>query len=199
MTASFTVLTPAVIDRARILLISGAEHDDRTSRMLDLSRELLQAEGMEVDLLDPATAHPSDVYEKWLFAHGVMVIAPAASSAIEDRFKAAIDRMASAGYPHRLADRAYGVVVHGETQAAEESRRALTDWFDQMDMVDSDTYAILDRYVGYHESFTGDEQQKAEEDIQAEVRNVARAVANAVSDLRAGRLTPPERRARRTA
>jgi hypothetical protein len=199
MTASCTVLTPPTIERARVLLINGADHDERTTRMIGVSRDLFEAEGMEVDLLDPASFHPSEIVEKWLFAQSVMVIAPAGSNAIATHFKQTIERMASAGYPHRLADRAYGVVVHGEGDAAEQSRRELSAWFDGMGMVDSDTFAILDRYVGYHESFALDEHAKAEEDVLAEVRNVARAVANAVADLRAGRLTPPERRARRTA
>ena len=199
MTASRTVITPPTPERARVLLINGAENDERTTRMIALSRELLEAEGMEVDLLDPAVHRPTDVYEKWLFAHAVLVIAPAGNSAIATCFKPAIDRMASAGYPVQLADRAYGVVVHGDSEAAEQSRRALTGWFDQLGMVDSDSFAILDRYVGYQESFQGGEPARADEDYQAEVRNVALAVSSAVNDLRAGRLTPPERRARRIA
>ena len=199
MTASCTVLTPPTIERSRVLLINGAENDQRTTRMIGLSRELLEAEGMEVDLLDPALHRPTDVYEKWLFAHAVLVVAPAGHTAIDSHFKPAIERMANAGYPAQLAERAYGVVVHGESIAAEQSRRALTCWFDELGMVDSDSFAILDRYVGYQESFQAGEPAKADEDYQAEVRNVALAVASAVTDLRAGRITPPERRAQRVA
>ena len=199
MTASWTVITPPTSDRARVLLINGAENDERTMRMIALSRELLEAEGMEVDLLDPAVHRSTDVYEKWLFAHAVLVVAPAGHTAISARFKPAIDRMADAGYPAQLADRAYGVVVHGDSEEAEQSRRELTGWFDSLGMVDSDSFAILDRYLGYQESFQGGETAKADEDYQAEVRNVALALASAVTDLRAGRLTPPERRTRRIA
>ncbi len=199
MTASCTVLAPPTIERPRVLLIDGSGHDQRTTRMIALSRQLLEAEGMEVDLLDPAQHRPADVYEKWLFAHAVLVIAPAGDAAIATCFKPAIDRMANAGYPAQLAERAYGVVVHGDGDGAEQTRRFLTGWFDQLGMVDSDSFAILDRYVGYQESFQGGDQAKADEDYQAEVRNVTLAVANAVTDLRAGRVTPPERRARRSA
>lgn len=199
MTASCTALAPPTIERSRVLMISGADNHQRTASMIALSRELLEGEGIEVDLLDPALHRPTDVYEKWLFAHATVVIAAAGDSAIADVFKPAIDRMANAGYPAQLSDRAYGVVVHGVRGAAEQSRRALTGWFDKLGMVDSDSFAILDRHVGYQESFQGDEQTKADDDYHAEVRNVAQAVANAVTNLRAGRLTPPERRARRIA
>lgn len=199
MTASCTPIAAPTNERSRVLMISGADRHERTARLIALSRALLEGEGIEVDLLDPALHRPTDVYEKWLFAHAIVVIAPAGDNAIADVFKPAIDRMAGAGYPAQLADRAYGVVVHGQSGAAEHSRRALTGWFDKLGMVDSDSFATLDRHVGYQESFQGGEQAKADEDYHAEVRNVTRAVANAVTDLRAGRLTPPERRARRVA
>ncbi|MES2316034.1 MAG: NAD(P)H-dependent oxidoreductase [Pseudomonadota bacterium] len=193
-------MTAVATERSRVLLITGAGHDVRTRRMIRLSQELLEAEGVEVDMLDPDRHQATDVYEKWLFAHAVIVIAPAGEAPVPSHFRQPIDRMAGAGYPAQLANRAYGVVVHGDDARAEESRRALNDWFDAMGMVDSDSFAILDRHLGYHEPAVGDEPaRKGDDDYQAEVRNVARAVANAVTELRAGRLSPPERRARSAA
>jgi hypothetical protein len=183
----------AAIERSRVLLMNGSHDDPRTSRMIGLSRELLEADGFQVDLLHQG----SDVYEKWLFAHAVIVIAPAGASLIDARFKPAIERMANAGYP-ALSERAYGVVVHGDD--ADATRSALTGWFDALGMVDSDSFATLDRYLGYREASAGaGPQRKADADYEAEVRNVTRAVANAVTELRAGRLSPPERRALRSA
>ena len=190
----------AATERSRVLLIAGVGHDVRTRRMIRLSQELLEADGVEVELLDPARHQATEVYEKWLFAHAVLVIAPAGDEPVAPHFRQPIDRMAGAGYPTQLGNRAYGVVVHGDDKLAEDSRRALNSWFDAMGMVDSDSFATLDRYLGYGEAaISANQARKGDDDYQAEVRNVARAVANAVAELRAGRLSPPERRTRRAA
>lgn len=193
MTAACTEQAPATVERSRVLLINGSEHDERTGRMVRLSQELLEADGVEADVLDPAIHQSTHVYEKWLFAHAVIIITPAGSSTIAQRFKPAIDRLAGAGYPKHLADLAYGVVVHGAPDDVESTRSKLTGWLDTLGMVDSDTFATLDRYMGYREP-DDDFAYHGDEDYQAEVRNVARAVSSAVADLRAGKLSPPERR-----
>ena len=180
--------------RSRVLLIDGSDQDARTARMVRLSQELLEESGMEVELLDPALHRAADVYEKWLFTDGVMIIAPSGSGAIGRQFRPAIDRLAAAGYTAKLADRAYGVVVHGENDQLHDTKGTLTGWLDGMGMVDADSFAALDHHLGYHED--APEALCAERDYEAEVRSVARAVSNAVTELRAGRLTPPERRAR---
>lgn len=181
---------------ARVLLISGAANDERNNRLLRLARELLEGDGVSVDLLDPSRHRGSDVYEQWLFADAAIIITPADGSAISARFRPAIDRMAGAGYPARLAERAYGVVVHGEPDAAAQTRDALNDWLDSLGMVDADSFAALDRYLGYYESFPCAEQEhKDDNDYLAEVRNVASALAHALAELRAGHVSPPERRA----
>ena len=51
------------------------------------------------------------------------------------------------------------------------------------------TAGAIDRYVGYYEPYaTSHDELDGDEAMIEEVRNVARAVANAVSELRAGRL-----------
>ena len=184
------------MERTRVLLINGSHQDERTGRMISLAHELLEAEGLETDILDPAMHRTADVYEKWLFAHAVMIIAPAGSSTIAQHVKPPIDRLTAAGYTAHFADRAYGVVVHGHSAAIDSTRYLLTGWLDAMGMVDSDSFATLDRHLGYHEADGAEQTFDGDADCQDEVRNVARAVRNAVTELRAGRLTPPERRAR---
>lgn len=183
-------------ERSRVLLIDGSDCDERTGRMVRLSQELLEESGMEVELLDPALHRAADVYEKWLFTDGVMIIAPSGAGAIARQFRPAIDRLAAAGYTAKLADRAYGVVVHGDAEMLHDTRDTLTGWLDGMGMVDADSFAALDHHLGYHEDAP---VTPAAHDYEAEVRSVARAVINAVAELRAGRLTPPERRTRRAA
>ncbi len=180
-----------------VLLINGSHRDERTARLVGLAREQLETDGLTTEVLDPAVHGIAEVYEKWLFAHAVMIIAPASSSSIAQHIKPPIDRLTAAGYTAHFADRAYGVVVHGHCAAIDSTRPMLTGWLDAMGMVDSDSFATLDRHLGYHEpSVAGEEAPDDDGDYQAEVRNVARAVRNAVTELRAGRLTPPERRAR---
>ena len=184
------------MERTRVLLINGSEHDERTARMISLAGELLEADGFDIDILDPAIHSTAEVYEKWLFAHGVMIIAPAGSSTIAQHVKPPIDRLTAAGYTAHFADRAYGVGVHGNGAAIDSTRPLLRGWLDAMGMVDSDSFATLDRHLGYHESSLEEHATEGDHDCQEEVRNVARAVGNAVAELRAGRLTPLERRAR---
>src|SRR4029077_4705530 len=56
-------------------------------------------------------------------------------------------------YPKQLADRVYGLVVHGDVAGIEGSRRALSDWLDWMGLIDAGDQARLDRYIGYFEPY----------------------------------------------
>jgi hypothetical protein len=79
--------------------------------------------------------------------------------------------------------------VHGDVAGIEGSRRALTDWLEWMGLVDAGADARLDRYIGYFGPYaTSHEALDRDFCVQAEIRNVARAVAHAVRELRAGRL-----------
>jgi hypothetical protein len=67
-------------------------------------------------------------------------------------------------------------------------RRALSDWLDWMGMIDAGTQSRLDRYIGYYKPYaTSHDELDQDQDVQEEVRNVARAVAVAVRELRAGK------------
>jgi hypothetical protein len=89
----------------------------------------------------------------------------------------------------------YGLVVHGDVAGIESTRRSLSDWLDWMGLVDAGPTALLDRYVGYYESYA-DSHATLDRDtaFQEEVRNVARAVAAAVAAVRSGKLLQPDRR-----
>jgi hypothetical protein len=91
-------------------------------------------------------------------------------------------------YPKHLSGRAYGLVVHGDVAGIEGVRRALSDWLDWMGMIDAGTQSRLDRYIGYYKPYaTSHDELDQDQDVQEEVRNVARAVAVAVRELRAGK------------
>jgi multimeric flavodoxin WrbA len=162
----------------------------------------------------------NEIYERWVAAHGVIILTPVYWYQAPAVLKLMIDRLVCADggnpdptsthgkhadqakalelagwdYPKHLANRAYGLVVHGDVAGTEGTRRALADWLDWMGLVDAGSFATLDRYVGYYESYAeSHEALDRDTGFQEEVRNVARAVASAVGELRAGRIAPFDR------
>ena len=82
------------------------------------------------------------------------------------------------------------MVVHGDVAGIEPVRRALCDWLDWMGLIDAGAMARLDRFIGYYRPYaTSHEELDRDADVQEEVRNAARALAHAVGELRAGRLS----------
>jgi multimeric flavodoxin WrbA len=157
----------------------------------------------------------AEIYERWTAAHAVIIVTPVYWYQSPSPLKLMIDRMVCADggnpdptstlgknagqakalemagwdYPQHLAGRAYGVIVHGDVAGIEGSRRALSDWLDWMGLIDAGAQSRLDRYIGYFEPYaTSHETLDKDEKVQEETRNVARAVAKTVVELRAGRL-----------
>ncbi|NML62833.1 flavodoxin family protein [Massilia sp. RP-1-19] len=162
----------------------------------------------------------ADIYEKWVSAHAIVILTPVYWYSMPSVLKLMIDRLVCAdggnpdptsthgkkpelakeielagwNYPKHLAGRVYGVVVHGDVAGIEGTRRGLSDWLDWMGLADAGSMARLDRYVGYFESYAeSHEVLDRDTNVQEEVRNVARAVAHAVGELRSGRLSQPDR------
>ncbi|THC44999.1 flavodoxin family protein [Massilia sp. Mn16-1_5] len=160
----------------------------------------------------------NEIYERWVAAHGVIILTPVywyqtpsvlklmidrlvcadggnpdpSSTQGKDAHKAKEMELAGWDYPKHLAGRAFGLVVHGDVAGIEGTRRSLTDWLNWMGLVDSGSFGTLDRFIGYYESYAESHQALDRDlDVQEEVRNVARAVALTVQDLRAGRVVPP--------
>lgn len=157
----------------------------------------------------------ADIYERWTAAHGVIIVTPVYWYQSPSPLKLMIDRlvcadggnpdptstsgknaakakaleMAGWDYPQHLAGRVYGLIVHGDVAGVEGARRSLTDWLDWMGFIDAGAPARLDRYIGYYEPYaTSHETLDRDHALQEEARNVGRAVAKAVAELRAGRL-----------
>jgi multimeric flavodoxin WrbA len=161
----------------------------------------------------------NEIYERWTLAHGVLITVPThwyqaasplklmmdrlvcadggnpdpTSTSGKDAEKAKALEMAGWPYPKHLAGRAYGLVVHGDVAGIEGTRRALSDWLDWMGLIDAGPMARLDRYIGYYEPYaTSHEALDRDTGVQQETRNVARALVNAVKELRAGTLSKPD-------
>jgi multimeric flavodoxin WrbA len=166
----------------------------------------------------------AEIYERWTAAHGVIILTPVYWYQAPSPLKLMIDRLVCADggnpdpttthgkdpaaakslelkgwdYPKHLSGRAYGVVVHGDVAGIEGARRSLTDWLDWMGLIDAGVQAKLDRFIGYYEPYaTSHDTLDADKAVQAEVRNVASAVAHAVTSLRAGTLSQPDKNLKR--
>ena len=162
----------------------------------------------------------AEIYERWVAAHGVIILAPTYWYQSPSPLKLMIDRMVCADggnpdpttthgkkvaeakaieqkgwdFPKHVAGRTYGVVVHGDVAGVEGHRRSLTDWLEWMGMIDAGAAAKLDRYIGYYEPYYNSHDiLDKDAAVQEEVRNVARSVVNAVKELRAGRLSQPDK------
>jgi len=165
----------------------------------------------------------NEIYERWVAAHGIIIMTPVYWYQTPSTLKLMIDRLVCADggnpdpsatqgkdpeiakrieldgwdYPKHLAGRAFGLVVHGDVAGIEGTRRSLSDWLNWMGLVDSGSFGQLDRFIGYYESYA-ESHAVLDRDtaFQEEVRNVARAVALAVQDIRSGRVIPPDARLR---
>jgi multimeric flavodoxin WrbA len=161
----------------------------------------------------------SELYPRWVAAHGVMIVTPVYWYQAPSVLKLMIDRLVCAdggnpdptttrgknpekakalelsgwSYPRHLAGRLFAVVVHGDAEGAETLRRSLSDWLTDMQLVPAAPGAVLDRYVGYYEPYaTSHDALDHDTAFQEEVRNAARALVEAVRLSRAGQLPRPD-------
>ncbi len=157
----------------------------------------------------------AEIYERWTAAHAVIIVSPVYWYQSPSPLKLMVDRMVCADggnadptstggkdagkakelemagwdYPQHLAGRAYGLIVHGDVAGTDDARRALSDWLDWMGFIAAGAQARLDRYIGYYGPYASSHEALDRDTlVQEEARNVARAVAKTVVELRAGRL-----------
>ena len=158
----------------------------------------------------------AEIYERWVAAHGVIIVAPVHWYQATSVLKLMMDRLVCAdggnpdptstggknvakakaleltgwNYPKHLAGRIYGLVVHGDVAGIEGVRRALSDWLDWMGLIDAGAQARLDRHIGYYLPYASSHDAlDRDKDVQEEARNVARAVARAITEARRGKLS----------
>ena len=161
----------------------------------------------------------TEIYERWVAAHGVILVTPVYWYQAPSPLKLMIDRLvcADGGNPDptithgKDAEKAKEIELDGlalsqaprraaptassctaTSPASRSARRALCDWLDWMGLIDAGVAARLDRYIGYYEPYaTSHDALDRDKAVQEEVRNVARAVAQATAEMRAGRLETP--------
>lgn len=162
----------------------------------------------------------NDIYPKWVRAHGIVIVTPVHWYQAPSALKLMIDRLVCAdggnpdpsstkgkdaatakeielrgwSYPQHLAGRAYGLIVHGDVAGGERIDHDLADWLDGMGLIAAGAKARLDRFIGYYEPYaTSHQSLDKDEAMLAETENVAKAVAEAVTELRAGKLSRPDK------
>jgi multimeric flavodoxin WrbA len=162
----------------------------------------------------------AEIYERWVAAHGVIIVTPTYWYQSPSPLKLMIDRLVCADggnpdpssthgktvslakeleqkgwdYPKHLAGRVYGVVVHGDVAGVESHCHSLGDCLSWMGLIAAGSKAALPRYLGYYEPYYNSHDTLDRNlDLQHEVRNVALSVAHAVKQMRAGNLKQPDR------
>ena len=163
----------------------------------------------------------NEIYPKWVAAHGVMIVCPvnwyqAPSLAQADDRPAGLrrrrqsrsdldggkdprkrqgDRAQGWPYPRHLAGRVFSVVVHGDAAGAENLRRMLSDWLQDIGLIPAGHLSRRSTAMSATSSPTprATTISTSDQDLQEDVRNAARALVQAVKQLRRGELLPPDR------
>lgn len=165
----------------------------------------------------------SEIYPRWVAAHGVMIVCPVNWYQVPSALKLMIDRLVCADggnpdpsstggkdperakalelagwpYPRHLAGRVFSVVVHGDAAGVDTLRRILSDWLSDIGLISAGHKSELGAYIGYMRPYaTSHDDLDEDVDLQEEVRNAARALAEGVRLLRRGELKQPGARLR---
>jgi multimeric flavodoxin WrbA len=161
----------------------------------------------------------NEIYPRWVAAHGILILTPVYWYQAPSVLKLMMDRLVCADggnpdpttthgkkpeeakalelagwdYPRHLAGRAFGVVVHADTEGAGVLRRALTDWLLDMDLVQADGSGVMDRYIGYYEPYaTSHEALDRDDALPIEVENTTKSVINLIAQMRSGTFKRPD-------
>jgi multimeric flavodoxin WrbA len=162
----------------------------------------------------------NEIYPRWAQAHGIMIVAPVNWYQVSSAFKLMMDRLVCADggnpdptsthgkdaqkakeielagwdFPRHLAGRTFGIFAHGDSAGAENLRRILNDWLEDMGLISAGHLAVAERYIGYLSPYaTSHDDLDKEMATQEDVRNIARALVQSVRQLRNGELKQPDR------
>lgn len=153
----------------------------------------------------------AEIYERWVRAHGVMIVTPVHWYQAPSGLKLMMDRLVCADggnpdptsthgkkaeearkmeldgweYPKHLKNRAFGLYVHGDYAGSETLRRSLADWLRDMGLIAADSQGLKDRYIGYMKPYaTNHEDLDKDEDVFKEIDNVVFSILEKVDEIR---------------
>ncbi len=162
----------------------------------------------------------SEIYEKWVSAHGVMIVTPVHWYQSPSVLKLMIDRLVCADggnpdptstegkdpvkakklelkgwdYPKHLAGRAFSVIVHGDTAGVENMRRILSDWLVDMELIPAGPSSIVGEYIGYYGPYaTSHKALDENKNFQLEVKNATKSLMQQIKIIRSGRFLSPDK------
>jgi multimeric flavodoxin WrbA len=169
--------------------------------------------------LGQVTDWMSELYPRWVAAHGIMIVTPVYWYQAPSVLKLMMDRLVCADggnpdpstthgkkaheakaielkgwdYPRHLGGRSYSVLVHGDSAGTESLRRCLSDWLNDMHMVQAGADSCVDRYIDYFGPYaTSHDAFDADTDLHEEARNAARALITQITARRRGQAAPDE-------
>jgi multimeric flavodoxin WrbA len=161
----------------------------------------------------------AEIYERWVAAHGILIVTPVYWYGAPGGLKVMIDRLVCAdggnpdptstggkdpakakalelsgwNYPKHLAGRGFALVVHGDVEGVDGVRRGLTDWLLWMRLIQAGGAGSTGGYIGYYEPYaTSHDALDRDRAFQEEVRNAARALVALVRHIRGGRVVSPD-------
>ncbi|MBC7370524.1 MAG: flavodoxin family protein, partial [Bdellovibrionaceae bacterium] len=162
----------------------------------------------------------AEIYEKWVQAHGVMIVTPVHWYGLPSAMKLMVDRLVCADggnpdptrthgknaaeakaleidgwdYPKPLAGRAFSVVVHGDTNGVDHVRRQLSDWLVSMELIPSGASGAIGKYIGYYEPYATSHQALDKYDnLFIEVSNAAKSLSRQIEFIRSGKYQQPDK------
>jgi multimeric flavodoxin WrbA len=165
----------------------------------------------------------AEIYERWVAAHGVMILCPVNWYHAPASLKLMIDRLVCADggnpdptttqgkdpalakalelkgwdYPKHLSGRAFAVVAHGDAAGPENLRRSLADWLTDMGLIPAGPSSQIDTWIGWYEPYaTSHQALDRDKNVFVEVKNAALALANMVKQIRSGRYHAPDEKLR---
>ena len=165
----------------------------------------------------------NDIYPMWAAAHGIMIVTPVNWYQAPSVLKLMIDRLVCADggnpdptsthgkdaarakaielegwpYPRHLAGRVFSVIVHGDAAGTETVQDSLASWLGDMGLIAAGHLSTFGRYVGYMEPYaTSHDAFDKDAALHEEARNAARALVQAVKQMRRGDLQQPDQRLR---
>ncbi|HEX3912477.1 MAG TPA: flavodoxin family protein [Steroidobacteraceae bacterium] len=159
----------------------------------------------------------SEIYPRWVAAHGIMIITPVYWYQAPSGLKLMIDRLVCAdggnpdpstthgkkaaeaksievegwSYPRHLAGRSYALVVHGDAAGTETLRRSISDWLNDMDLIQAGAESCIDRYIDYYGKYAASHDAfDRDSALHQEVRNAAGALVESILQRRRGITSP---------
>ncbi|MBC7714562.1 MAG: flavodoxin family protein [Rhizobacter sp.] len=161
----------------------------------------------------------AEIYEMWTRAHGIMIITPVHWYQVPSTLKLMIDRLVCADggnvdptttkgknpllakrlevkgwdFPKHLAGRAYSVVVHGDSSGISDVRRNLSDWLNDLHLIQAGTGGVTESYIGYYGTYAESHHElDKNKNFMIEIETAAASLVRQIEMNRSARYVQPD-------